>query len=343
MWETGVQSLGRENSLEKEMATHYSILACRIPWTEEPGGLQSMGSQRVGHDWATSLSLHQELCSWRALVMGSGLILTFKTPSFQRQLQRGTFQGISKGRGPLNKNPIWCGGIKTETLVSHITCMVDMGHEHEQTPGNMVNKLVTPELTGWSWGFEAALAGNVTGAYLPTNSCIPRRAKTTMKRKRRKSKLMIDFMELIKETTKFRRDAQYLQNPDSVTVASSVSSVQLLSRVRLCDPMNRSTPGLRVHHQLPESTQTHVHCVSDAIQPSHPLSSPSPPALSLSQHQGLFQWVSSPHQVAKVLEFQLQHQSFQWTLRTDLQDGVVTAANWVPNYPQAQLGICLET
>ena len=74
------------------------------------------------------------------------------------------------------------------------------------------------------------------------------------------------------------------------------------------------TVGLPVHHQLPESTQTHVHWVSDAIQPSHPLSSPSPPALNLSQHQGLF---SSLHQVAKVLEFQLQHQSFQWTPRTD--------------------------
>jgi len=86
----------------------------------------------------------------------------------------------------------------------------------------------------------------------------------------------------------------------------------------LCDPMNCSTPGLPVHHQLPESTQTHVHWVSDAIQPSHPLSSPSPPALNLSQLQGLFKWVSSPHQVAKVLEFQLQHQSFQWTRRTDL-------------------------
>ena len=73
--------------------------------------------------------------------------------------------------------------------------------------------------------------------------------------------------------------------------------------------MNLSTPGLPVHHQLPESTQTHVHCVGDAIQPSHPLSSPSPPALNLSQHQGLFKWVSSSHQVAKVLEFQLQHQS----------------------------------
>ena len=78
--------------------------------------------------------------------------------------------------------------------------------------------------------------------------------------------------------------------------------------------MNRSTLGLP---ELPESTQTHVHWVSDAIQPSHPLSSPSPPVLNLSQHQGLFQWVSSLHQVAKVLEFQLQHQSFQWTPRTD--------------------------
>ena len=68
----------------------------------------------------------------------------------------------------------------------------------------------------------------------------------------------------------------------------------------LCDPMNRSTPGLPVCHQLPESIQTHVHWVSDAIQPSYPLSSPSPPALNLSQHQGLFKWVSSSHQVAKV-------------------------------------------
>ena len=97
-----------------------------------------------------------------------------------------------------------------------------------------------------------------------------------------------------------------------------LSSVQSLIRVQLCDPMDYSTPGLPVHHQLPEFTQTHVHCVGDAIQPSHPLSSPSPPALNLSQHQGLFKWVSSLHQVAKVLEFQLQHQSFQWTPRTDL-------------------------
>ena len=85
----------------------------------------------------------------------------------------------------------------------------------------------------------------------------------------------------------------------------------------LCNPMNHSTPGLPVHHQLPEFTQTHVHWVGDAIQPSHPLSSPSP-ALNPSQNQGLFQWVNSFHKVAKVLEFQLQHHSFQWTNRTDL-------------------------
>ena len=86
----------------------------------------------------------------------------------------------------------------------------------------------------------------------------------------------------------------------------------------LCNPMNHSTPGFPVHHQLLEFTQTHVHRVSDAIQPSHPLLSPFPPAPNTSQHQGLFLWVSSSHEVAKVLEFQLQHQSFQWIPRTDL-------------------------
>ena len=92
----------------------------------------------------------------------------------------------------------------------------------------------------------------------------------------------------------------------------------------LCDPMNRSTPGLPVHHHLPEFTQTYVHWDSDAIQPSHPLSSSSPPAPNPSQHQGLFQWVNSSHEVAKVLEFLLQHGSFQWTLRTELlQNGLV--------------------
>ena len=98
---------------------------------------------------------------------------------------------------------------------------------------------------------------------------------------------------------------------------SSFSSVQSLSHVRLCDTMNCSTPGLPDHHQLLESTQTHVHLVGDAIQPFHPLSYPSPSALNLSQHQGLFKWVSSLQKVAKVLELQLQHQSFRWIFRVD--------------------------
>ena len=144
MRETWVWSLGREDPLKKEMATHSSILAWRIPWMEEPGGLQSVGSQRVRHEWATSLSL----------------------------------------------------------------------------------------------------------------SCL-----------------------------------------QFSSVAQSCPT--------LCDPKNCSTPGLPVHHQLLEFTQTHVHQVSDAIQPSHPLSSPSPPAPNPSQHQSLFQWVKSSHEVAKVMEFQL--------------------------------------
>ena len=98
-------------------------------------------------------------------------------------------------------------------------------------------------------------------------------------------------------------------------------SVQFSSVAQSCstlfDSMDWSMPGLPVHRQLPEFCQTHVHRVSDAIQPSHPLSSPSPPTFNLSQHQGLFQWVSSSHQEAKVLEFQFQHQSFQWIRRTD--------------------------
>ena len=85
----------------------------------------------------------------------------------------------------------------------------------------------------------------------------------------------------------------------------------------VCNPMDCSMPGFPVHHQLPEFAQTCVHWVSDVIQPSHPLSSPSPSTFNLSQHQGLFLWVSCLHHVAKVLEFQLQHQSFQWIFRTD--------------------------
>ena len=100
-----------------------------------------------------------------------------------------------------------------------------------------------------------------------------------------------------------------------------ISSVQFSSVAQWCpthcDPIDCSTPGFPVHHQLLELTQTHAHQVGDANQRSYPLASPFPPTFNLSQHQSLFRWVSSSHQVAKVLEFQLQHQSFQWIFRID--------------------------
>ena len=111
-------------------------------------------------------------------------------------------------------------------------------------------------------------------------------------------------------------------------LCSRTNSVQFSSVAQscptLCDPMNCSTPGLPVHHHLLEFTQTHVHWVRDAIQPSHPWLSPSPTAPNPSQHQTLFQWINSSHEVAKVLEFQPQHHSLQRNPRVDLrQNGLV--------------------
>ena len=124
-----------------------------------------------------------------------------------------------------------------------------------------------------------------------------------------------------------RRSNQMIYDGGNATMSSPLWVILPISRyqfssvtqlcVTLCGPMDCSTPGFPGHHQLPEVAQTNVHWVSDAIQPSHPLSSPSPPAFNFSQHQSLFQWISSSHQVVKILEFQLQHQSFQWRFRTD--------------------------
>ena len=104
-------------------------------------------------------------------------------------------------------------------------------------------------------------------------------------------------------------------------VLSNLSSAQFSSVTQscptLCNPMDYSTPGFPVHHQLLELAQTRVHWVYDATKPFHPLPTPSSPACNLFQHQGLFQWVSSSHKIAILLEFQIQHQSFQWIFRTD--------------------------
>ena len=129
------------------------------------------------------------------------------------------------------------------------------------------------------------------------------------------------------EITNSRDSIRVYPRPRTSQFGGGWGSVQFSSVTQscptLCNSINCSTPVLPVHQQLPEFTQIHVHRVGDAIQPSHPLSSPSP-APNLSQHQGFFQWVNSSYEVAQVLEFQLQHQSFQWTPRTDLlQDGLV--------------------
>ena len=116
-------------------------------------------------------------------------------------------------------------------------------------------------------------------------------------------------------------------------IFKGVQSVQFSRCVvsNSCNPMDCSMPSFPVHHQFPEFVQVHVHCIGDAIQPSHSLLSHFLPALNLSQHQGLFQWVSPSHQVAKVLEFQLQHQSFQWIFRVDLPSDWLV---WSPCFPR---------
>ena len=107
-------------------------------------------------------------------------------------------------------------------------------------------------------------------------------------------------------------------DPQSKALAYSIKQFSSVAQScpTLYDTIDWSTPGFPVHHQLPRFTQTHVHWVSDTIQPSHPLWFPSLHASNLSQHQGLFHWVRSSHQVAKLLEFQLHHQYFQWIFRT---------------------------
>ena len=119
------------------------------------------------------------------------------------------------------------------------------------------------------------------------------------------------------------RDIKMIEGSSTIICFSTLLVVQWVSAVTqscltLCDPMDCSTPGVPVFHHLLEHAQTHVHWVGDAIQPSHPLSFSSPCAFNLSQHQGLSRWVGSLHQVAKVWQFQHQHQSFGWIFSTDI-------------------------
>ena len=145
------------------------------------------------------------------------------------------------------------------------------------------------------------LEGCATCPYLSVNwpQSFPKRQQRAVLRN---NKLILIF---IRKTKCIRRAKENLKKRKKEDMPSVQFSSVTQSCPTLWDPMNWSTPGLPVHHQLPEFTQIHVHRVCDAIQPSHPLSSPSPPAPNPSQHQSLFQWVNPSHEVAKVLEFQL--------------------------------------
>ena len=123
--------------------------------------------------------------------------------------------------------------------------------------------------------------------------------------------------QAIRVTRRLGLGVHHFANTSSAWVILDRCSSVAQSCPTLCGPMHCSTPGFLVHHYLPELAQTCVHWVGDVIQPSCPLSSPSPPTFNLSQHQGLFKRAGSSPQVAQVLEFQLQHQSFQWIFRVD--------------------------
>ena len=233
-----------------------SILAWRIPWTEEPGGLRSVGSQRVRHDWS----------DWAP------------TPGL-RIWQKGNWR---REGSKVNFHFINWTGLKEFIRLLFIGYLVGAGLRWSQGrwgPGQAGQSSSPPRHTH--------------SQFLKGRAISPLGTRGLLLHIKRKSQEALTEIMLITLYFQFSSVAQ--------------------SCPTLCDLMNRSTPGL----QLSEFTQAHVHRVGDAIQPSHPLSSSSPPAPNPSQHQGLFQWVSSSHQVAKVLEFQLQHQSFQWIFRTD--------------------------
>ena len=209
------------------------------------------------------------------------------------------------------------------TLCNPVDCSPPGSSVHGDSPGKNPGKVAMPSSRGSSWPRDQACISYVSwlrGKFFTTSatwedpnassftstlhhSLSPASSSTGI------SMMVVSFLPfvLLPQLNSLKYIIKWFQ-------FSSVSQ----SCLTLCDPMNHSTSGLPVHHHLPEFTQTHVHRVSDAIQPSHHLSSPSPPSPNPSQHQSLFQWVNSSHEVAKVLEFQVQHHSLKRNPRADL-------------------------
>ena len=229
MRETSVKSLSQEDPLEKEMGTHPSTLAWKIPWSEEPGTVHGVTNSQT----------------WLSDFIFFHFLNLFQKIEEDRTLSNSFYE--------MTTTTIWKPDKATKNRKKIQANTLD---EHKcQSPQQNMSKV---------------------------NLTIHKKGHTL-------------WTSLIHS-----RVTRMVQHNH----CDQIRSVAQLCPT-LCVPMNCSTPGLPVHHQLPEFTQTHVHWVSDAIQPSHPLSSASPPAPNPSQHQSLFQWVNSSHEVAKVLEFQL--------------------------------------
>ena len=236
------------------MATHSSVLAWRIPGAAEPGGLPSMGSHRVGHDW-------------RDLAVRYMLLILFLILHF-RKLNPREIEGLLKNIQLEMAWSVSMPNLGSESL-NHMLPI------HSRKCNGLTNVDINSKVWVCLWGPRGQ-----DKAPLPWDT--------------------VFILSMTRLVVPIRKQLWVI----TVNTSDQIKSVAQ-SHPTLCGPMNRSTPGLPVHHQLPEFTQTHVYRVSDAIQPSHPLSSPSPPAPNPSQHQSLFQWANSSHEVAKVLEFQL--------------------------------------
>ena len=256
------------HALEKEMATHSSVLAWRIPGMGEPGRLPSVGSHRIEHDWS-DLAAAAAAAAAFCKVLGyyfCPLWLHICVPTPQFIWWRLISKVMVSGCCCLKSNLIFFASPWTEACQAPSFIGFTRQEYWSGLPFPFLGNLPNP-------GIELLPPTLQADSLLPEWSGKPR---------------------LYRE----------------------ISLVQLFCCIPLCDPTECSTPGFPFHHKFLKLAQTHVHQVSDAIHPSHPLSFPSSPTFNLSQHQGLFKWFSLSHQVAKVLEFQL-HQSFQWLFRTD--------------------------